>query len=50
MIKLELTAANVQLIIDALGNMPHNRVRELIDNIVDQANEQIDTNSQTQQA
>lgn len=39
-IELKLSTQEVQLIINALANLPYGQVRALIENVVDQANAQ----------
>ncbi len=39
-IELKLSTQEVQLIINALANLPYGQVRTLIENVVDQANAQ----------
>lgn len=42
MIELKLSTEEVNAILNALGNMPYIQVRQLIDNIMNQAKTQVD--------
>jgi hypothetical protein len=40
-LEIKVTAQQLQLIIDALGELPHRVSRELIDNLISQGQEQL---------
>lgn len=48
-IKLELSIENINIILNSLGNMPYNKVVELINNITIQSKTQIENEEKAQE-